>query len=160
MLKLSRSLVAVALVAGLGLTVAPAFAGGAEDDAGDAIEQYMDAAFDGDWAKTYAMLPSGQSDLLTEAEWADCQDERNGHLVGAQLEELDVVRSKQRKRYRLPGTDERVNALAVTIEVTASLGGQTQTDRDTVFVVKQGKRWRPSVRQSHIDACLAGSSLT
>jgi hypothetical protein len=155
--KLSRCLVALGLGGVLLFTAVPAHAD-AEGDAGDAIEEYMTAAFDGDWATTYTMLPSAQSALLSEADWEACQEQRNGGLVGAELEDFEVVGSKKLS-YRIPGTDEKAPALAVKIEVTASLDGQTQSDADKVFVVRQGKSWRPSIRQTHVDACL-GTTTT
>ena len=151
-----HTLIRCVVAAGLGgillFTAVPANAD-AESDAGDAIEEYMTAAFAGDWAKTYDLLPTAQSDLLSEADWEACQEERNGHLVGAELDDFEVIGSKKIS-YRIPGTDEKASALAVKIDVTASLGGQTQSEKDKVFVVRQGKSWRPSIRQSHVDACL------
>jgi len=155
MRTLPRSfVVVVGFAAALALTALPAGAA-AEDDAAEAIEDYMDAAFAGDWAATYSMLPSAQSDLFSESEWEACQDRRNGHLVGAELDNLKVVKSKK-QRYEIPGTDETARALAVTIDVTASLDEQTQQERDVVYVVREGKSWRPSVREAHIEDCLTG----
>ncbi len=118
-----RCFVVAGLVGVFALAAAPAYAD-AESDAGDAIEEYMTAAFDGDWATTYKMLPTAQSDLLSEADWEACQEQRNGGLVGAELEDFEVVGSKKLS-YRIPGTDEKASALAVKIDVTASLDGQT-----------------------------------
>jgi len=155
--KMIRCFAVVGLVSVFALAAAPAHAD-AESDAGDAIEEYMTAAFDGDWATTYELLPTAQSALLSEADWEACQEQRNGGLVGAELEDFEVVGSKKLS-YRIPGTDEKASALAVKIEVTASLDGQMQDDADKVFVVREGKSWRPSIRQTHVDACL-GTTTT
>ncbi len=155
MRTLARSLAALGLGAAVLLTALPAGAA-AEDDAAEAIEDYMNAAFAGDWAATYEMLPSAQSDLFTEDEWVACQDLRNGHLVGAELDNLKVVKSKKQRAYEIPGTDETARALAVTIQATATLGEQTQQERDTVYVIREGKSWHPSVREANVEACLTG----
>lgn len=150
--KLLRCCLVVGLVGVFALSAVPASAD-AESDAGDAIERYVTDAFAGEWAKTYDQLPTAQRDLLSESDWEACQDRRNGDLVGVQLDNLKVVGSKK-ERYRLPGADGRVPALAVTIQITATLDGKTQQERDTVHVVREGKRWRPSVRRQHLDDCL------
>lgn len=155
MRTLTRTLAAVGLASALALVALPAGAS-QESDAGAAIQKYMKAAFAGEWAKAYKMLPTAQSELLTVDDWTACETERNGRLVGAELEKFDVVKSKK-ERLTIPGTDEKSPALAVTIKVTASLDGQSNTETDVVHVVKQGKSWRPSVSEDHIQFCLSSA---
>jgi hypothetical protein len=147
-----RSIIAAVLIAVAAtlVTAMPAVAKEAKTDdaAVDAFEHYVDQLNKRQWGRLYALLYPAQRKLVADDAFTACMDER----PNVTITDVDVSETYHEKA-TVPGTNRPVDTVAITLEMTATDGSQTQTQTDTVHMIYAKGRWRFALTGAQLDAC-------
>jgi hypothetical protein len=111
-----------------------------KESAGEALERQLDYLGDGQYGRQWEELHPAQREFVDKELFINCYNERLG---GIDIEDVDVKEIYDEK-VDVPGTDlADVDSKAVTVEVTLSGGGETQSSTDTYheFLVDGAWRW-------------------
>lgn len=116
------------------------------ESAVDAFGVLVESLSKGQTGRAYDILHPAQQALFTKEEYEACQSDLSSFdFGGVELDESypeDLV---------IPGTDESVESLALTVRIDVSVSGEDADYTDTINAIAVDGNWRFVVDQSAID---------
>lgn len=129
--------IAVVVIALAGWIVVSA-CGDKQESAGAAIVRQLDQVDKRQWGRQWNELHPLQQAFIPRELFITCAQQSSTRL---QIRGTKVLET-YRESVPVPGTDQQVQATAVTVEYTATSGGPAQTVRTTFHVERLDGTWR------------------
>jgi hypothetical protein len=90
----------------------------------------------GQTGKSYQSLYPGQKKLISRSEFAECAPSDSGITITGWK-----VEGATSERVEVPGTDEKVDTVTLTVALTAKRGQDEESTTATLHAIKLGKKW-------------------
>lgn len=122
------------------------------EDVDDAVRRLFDQLDKGQYGRQWDELHPLQQAFITRDRFQDCQ-RRNIGGIGVKV---DRIIDRFEDTSTVPGTETSAPNTAVTLQITATPGGQKQTQKSTIHMFLVDGQWRHSVNGEVAEAYKAG----